>query len=48
MEKTCLITKGYVKTMIRERPAEIHKGQCGRVLVIAGSRGMAGAAVLAA
>lgn len=48
MEKTCLITEGYVKTMIRERPAEIHKGQCGRVLVIAGSRGMAGAAVLAA
>lgn len=48
MEKTCLITEGYVKTMIRERPAEIHKGQCGRVLVIAGSRGMAGAAVLTA
>jgi hydroxyethylthiazole kinase-like uncharacterized protein yjeF len=30
------------------RPADAHKGSCGRVLVVAGSRGMAGAAVLAA
>src|SRR5262245_47197644 len=28
------------------RPADAHKGTCGRVLVVAGSRGMAGAAVL--
>lgn len=30
------------------RPPEFHKGQAGRVLIIAGSRGMSGAAVLAA
>ena len=48
MEKTGLITLEYVNTVIRERPKEIHKGQCGRVLIIAGSAGMAGAAVLAA
>lgn len=48
MEKTCLITKEYVNTIIRERPKDIHKGQCGRVLIVAGSEGMAGAAALAA
>jgi len=31
-----------------ERPATAHKGSCGRVLVIGGSRGMAGAAHLSA
>ena len=48
MENVGLITFEYVNTVIRERPREIHKGQCGRVLIIAGSPGMAGAAVLAA
>ncbi|MDO4485303.1 MAG: NAD(P)H-hydrate dehydratase [Bacillota bacterium] len=48
MENTGLITEEYVNTIIRERPEEIHKGQCGRVLVAAGSEGMAGAAVLSA
>ncbi|MDO4545830.1 MAG: NAD(P)H-hydrate dehydratase [Bacillota bacterium] len=48
MENTGLITLEYVNTVIKERPKEIHKGQCGRVLVIAGSIGMAGAAVLSA
>lgn len=48
MENTGLITLEYVNTVIKERPAEIHKGQCGRVLIAAGSVGMAGAAVLAA
>lgn len=48
MEKTGLITFEYVNTLIKERPKEIHKGQCGRVLIAAGSVGMAGAAVLAA
>lgn len=48
MEKTGLITREYVNTVIKERPREIHKGQCGRVLIVAGSEGMAGAAVLAA
>lgn len=43
-----LITHEYVNTVIKERPNDIHKGQCGRVLIIAGSYGMAGAAVLAA
>lgn len=46
--KAGLITREYVNTFIKERPREIHKGQCGRVLIIAGSYGMAGAAVLAA
>ena len=48
MEKTSLITLEYVNTIVRERPAEIHKGRCGRVLIVAGSVGMAGAAVLSA
>lgn len=48
MDKTGLITYEYVNTLIKERPREIHKGQCGRVLIAAGSVGMAGAAVLAA
>lgn len=48
MKKTGLITLEYVNTVIKQRPAEIHKGQCGRVLIVAGSAGMAGAAVLAA
>lgn len=48
MEKTGLITREYVNTVIKKRPRDIHKGKCGRVLIIAGSAGMAGAAVLAA
>lgn len=47
MGNTGLITLEYVNTVIKERPREIHKGQCGRVLIAAGSVGMAGAAVLA-
>ena len=46
MDNSGLITLEYVKNIIKERPTEIHKGQCGRVLIIAGSFGMAGAAVL--
>ena len=41
------ITTDYIQNIITERPADMHKGQAGRVLIIAGSRGMAGAAVLA-
>lgn len=48
MKETSLITLEYVNTVIKERPEEIHKGQCGRVLVVAGSVGMAGAAILSA
>ncbi len=42
------ITTEYVRSIITDRPADMHKGQAGRVLMIAGSRGMAGAAVLSA
>ncbi len=47
MEKR-IITKEYVQTIIRKRDKEIHKGNCGRVLIVAGSEGMAGAAILCA
>ena len=42
------ITTEFVQGVIKERPADMHKGQAGRLLMITGSRGMAGAAVLAA
>ena len=42
------ITTDFVRDIIIDRPADMHKGQAGRVLIIAGSKGMAGAAVLAA
>ena len=48
MEKSGLITLEFVNTVIRERPRDVHKGQCGRVLIVAGSMGMAGAAILSA
>ena len=46
MKETGLITGEYVNTVIRKRKRELHKGEAGRVLVIAGSKGMAGAAIL--
>lgn len=48
MSKAGLINLEYVNTVIKERPRDIHKGDCGRVLIIAGSVGMAGAAMLCA
>lgn len=48
MKKPGLITREYVNTVIKERPRDIHKGNCGKVLIIAGSVGMAGAAILCA
>ncbi len=45
--KSCIITLEFVQNIIERRRREIHKGDCGRVLVAAGSSGMAGAAVLA-
>ncbi len=48
MRNTGLITLEYVNTVIKERPEDIHKGQCGRVVIVAGSVGMAGAAILSA
>ena len=43
-----IITLKTVKNIIERRNREIHKGDCGRILITAGSWGMAGAAVLAA
>lgn len=40
-----LIDKDFVHTVIRKRPRDIHKGDCGRVLLVCGSEEMAGAAV---
>ena len=37
-----------VAPVLLPRPLDVHKGSCGRILVIAGSRGMTGAAALAA
>lgn len=44
--KSCLINSDYVNTVIKRRKSDIHKGNCGRILLIAGSFGMAGAATL--
>ena len=44
----CMITEKTVKNRIGRRNKEIHKGDCGRILIAAGSWGMAGAAILAA
>lgn len=32
--------------LLQERPLDVHKGDCGRILVVAGSKGMTGAAAL--
>jgi len=42
-----LITKEEVREMIPQRPGDAYKGICGRVVLIAGSTGLTGAAVLA-
>lgn len=47
MEIRGLIDREYVHTVIRKRPSDVHKGDCGKVLIIAGSKEMAGAAVFA-
>ena len=43
-----IITAEYVRSKLGERPADSHKGKNGRGLVIAGSGGMPGAAVMCA
>lgn len=48
MKDDGLITKSLVSTFIKKREKDAHKGNCGRVLIYAGSKGMAGAAVLCA
>lgn len=48
MKNNGLITKSYVNTLIKKRDRDLHKGDCGKILIYAGSKGMAGAAVLCA
>ncbi len=42
-----LIDDEFAKTLLPARARDVHKGSCGKILVIAGSRGMTGAACLA-
>lgn len=42
------ITPAYLRPLLQARRRDSHKGDYGRLLVVAGSRGMAGAAVLTA
>ena len=44
--KQNMVNDNMVKRLLTKRLADAHKGSCGRVLVIAGSRGMTGAACL--
>lgn len=41
-------TENYILEMVTPRPRNAHKGTCGRVLLVCGSVGMAGAAVMSA
>jgi NAD(P)H-hydrate epimerase len=43
-----LLTRDHIRPLITPRAAEAHKGDFGRVLIVAGSRGKTGAAILAA
>jgi hydroxyethylthiazole kinase-like uncharacterized protein yjeF len=45
--KLNLITREEIREMIPQRPGDAYKGTCGRVVLIAGSTGLTGAAVLA-
>ena len=42
-----IIDRKLVKSLMKPRSRDAHKGTCGKILVIAGSRGMTGAACLA-
>lgn len=42
-----LVDDELAVTLLPERPKDVHKGSCGRILIVAGSRGMTGAASLA-
>lgn len=44
---TEVITEEWARAYLEPRPDELHKGECGRVLVVAGSTGKTGAAGLA-
>lgn len=43
-----LIDNDLAQTFLPARPRDAHKGTCGKILIVAGSRGMTGAASLAA
>ena len=43
-----LATAGSLRSLLPPRSFDVHKGQCGRVTIVAGSLGTTGAAVLAA
>ena len=43
-----LLTRGAMRELVPPRAADTHKGDCGHVMVVAGSRGKTGAAHLAA
>ncbi len=43
-----LLTRDFVRTLVEPRGPDAHKGDFGHVVVVGGSRGMTGAAVLAA
>jgi NAD(P)H-hydrate epimerase len=43
-----LLTREQIRTLITPRAADVHKGDFGRLLIVAGSRGKSGAAILAA
>jgi ADP-dependent NAD(P)H-hydrate dehydratase / NAD(P)H-hydrate epimerase len=42
-----LLTREYVRTLVAPRSPDAHKGEFGRVVIVAGSLGMSGAAALA-
>lgn len=44
----CMLSSGEAAELLPARPLAAHKHSCGHVLVVAGSRGMTGAAVLCA
>lgn len=43
-----LLEKSFISSLIPERPAHSHKGDYGHVLIVAGSKGKTGAALMAA
>jgi NAD(P)H-hydrate epimerase len=47
MTEPIIITRDYVRALLPKRRADSHKGTYGKVLIVAGSPGMAGAAILA-
>ncbi len=43
-----LITLDEVRNFLPQRPGDVHKGDCGKIFILAGSTGLTGAACLAA